>query len=545
MRNQYSNKLIEMRYGFLKLILLFLVISVAGSGYGNPTEKEVLKAIKSCNLQMVLQFLDNGNDINGIYGREKVTLLNYAIRTESKEVFGRLLEMGADPNKLSNGKTPIMYAAQNKRPYMFRELIKFDANLDEPGKKGNTAVIYAAKSGKLNCVKLLVENGANVELKNTAGMTALDYANISNFPKIAEYLVKIIEMRHYYNNLPFYFDGPHIEWQNDTLVRMFYMVYDTIKKFPLLKDDFFGINSDTVTLAGFAGDTSHYTITREKNRGPSVFENVSRVLSIGDIHGNYMALLSYLINNNIVDKNLNWTWGDGHIILLGDVFDRGNQVTESLWLIYQLDIKARKHGGRVHMLLGNHEVMIMTNDTRYLNRKYEVFSNYFLRDYANFFDTNSELGQWLRDRNTIIKINGVIYSHAGISPQVLGLRLSINSINNFLGEYLLDPKIPEKGSTIELITRTNGPLWYRGYITNFEGDLLITQEEVDAILDFYKADLMVIAHTENDNITRLFENKIIAIDVPIRNRSFVPEGLLIEDGKFYCVCGDGKTKVLE
>jgi hypothetical protein len=504
-----------------------------------------MRAIKSGNVKMVLQFLDNGNDINGIYGREKVTLLNYAIKTESKEVFGRLLEMGADPNKLSNGKTSIMYAAQNKRPFMFRQLIKYGANLDEPGKKGNTAVIYAAKSGRLNCVKLLVENGAAVELKNSAGMTALDYANISNFPKIAEYLVKIIEMRHYYNNLPFYFDGPHIEWQNDTLVRMFYMVYDTVKKFPLLKDDFYSVNSDTVTLAGFAGDTSHYTITREKIRESSTFENVSRVLAIGDIHGQYKAILAYFKNNNIIDENLNWTWGDGHIILMGDVFDRGNQVTESLWLIYQLDIKARRQGGRVHMLLGNHEVMIMTNDTRYLNKKYEVFSNYFLRDYAKFFDANSELGHWLRDRNTIIKINDIIYSHAGISPQIYEKKLSIDSINDLLRAYLNDPKIPEKGQLTELITNASGPLWYRGFILEFDDNILITQKQVDAILDYYKADLMVIAHTENDEITRLYENKIIAIDVPIRNRKFIPVGLLVEDGKISCVYGDGKIKELE
>lgn len=534
-----------MRPGIMKIFYMLIAILVAGTSYGVTTEKEAMQAVKSDNIELVMQFLDEGNDIDGIYGREKSTLLNYSIKTESIGIFDRLLELGADPARISNGKTPIMSAAQNKQPLMLRQLIRYGADIDQVGKKGNTAIIMATKSGKMTCIKLLVENGANVELKNDAGMTPLDYANNSNYPEVAEYLVKIIEMRHYYNNLPFYFDGPHIEWQNDSLIRMFYMVYDTIKKFPLLKDDFFSINSDTVVIQGFAGDTSQYTITREKAPDPVIYEDVSRVLAIGDIHGHYHALKQYFLNNKIIDNEMNWIWGDGHVILLGDVFDRGSEVTESLWLIYQLDIKARKQGGRVHMLLGNHEVMIITNDTRYLNKKYEVFSNYFLRDYAGFFDINSELGHWLRDRNTIIKINGVIYSHAGISPKMLKRKMSLEDINENLRAYLHDPKMPTKGTSTYLVTRTEGPLWYRGYITDFDNNMLITQEEVDKILDFYQAELLVIAHTENNTITCLFDNKVIAIDVPIRNREFIPEGLLIESGKFYCVCGEGRMKELQ
>ncbi len=530
---------------FIKSILLFLALSVAGLSYGSITEKEAMKAVKAGNVETVLKFLNEGNDIDGIYGKAKATLLNYAIKTDSKIVFDHLLEMGADPDKLSNGKTPIMYAVQNKEPFILRRLLKAGANLNGRGRKNTTAVIYAAKMRKLDCVKLLVENGACVELKDGAGMTALDYANCSNYPKVAEYLVRIIEMRHYYNNLPYYFDGPHIEWENDSLIRMFYMVYDTIKKYPILTDDFFTVKSTTITVAGLAGDTNRYTITRNPGTNPSVYKNVSKVLALGDIHGNYKALLNYLITNKIINKKLNWIWGDGHLVLLGDVFDRGNKVTESLWLIYQLDIKARKQGGRVHMLLGNHEVMVLTNDTRYMNKKYEVFSNYFLRDYSLFFDIKSELGHWLRDRNTIVKINDVIYSHAGISPMIYELKLSLDTINVLLRNFLHDTKFPEKGDVTEHIISTSGPLWYRGYVMEWDDNALISQEEVDTILNYYEADILVVAHTENDSITPLYNNKVIAIDIPICNQNSVLEGLLIVNGNFSCVCGDGKTKELE
>ncbi|OQX77525.1 MAG: hypothetical protein B6D64_08145 [Bacteroidetes bacterium 4484_276] len=79
----------------------------------------------------------------------------------------------------------------------------------------------------------------------------------------------------------------------------------------------------------------------------------------------------------------------------------------------------------------------------------------------------------------------------------------------------------------------------------WDDNALISQQEVDAILSYYEADKLVVAHTENDNITPLYNNKVIAIDVPICNLNSVLEGLLTVNGKFSCVCGDGKIKELE
>jgi hypothetical protein len=54
----------------------------------------------------------------------------------------------------------------------------------------------------------------------------------------------------------------------------------------------------------------------------------------------------------------------------------------------------------------------------------------------------------------------------------------------------------------------------------------------------------VVAHTENDAISSFFNDKVIAIDVPIRNRDYIPEGLLIEDDKYFCMGGEGTIKEL-
>jgi hypothetical protein len=99
-----------MRCGFIKTLFILLATTAVHISYGQISDKEVTRAIKSTDMEVVIQFLDEGNDIDGIYGKEKTTLLNYSIKIDSYCVFERLLELGANPSVISNGKTPIMYA---------------------------------------------------------------------------------------------------------------------------------------------------------------------------------------------------------------------------------------------------------------------------------------------------------------------------------------------------------------------------------------------------------------------------------------------------
>jgi hypothetical protein len=103
---------------------------------------------------------------------------------------------------------------------------------------------------------------------------------------------------------------------------------------------------------------------------PSDFENPDKILAISDIEGNFLALIEILFSNKVIDKYLNWTFGDSHLVIAGDCFDRGEQVVECLWLIYALEDKARRKGGYVHFILGNHEIMNLNGDWRYIHPKY-------------------------------------------------------------------------------------------------------------------------------------------------------------------------------
>lgn len=532
--------------GFLVLLQFFALLATA-QGEKYVTEKQALRAVQRDNTPVVEKFLEEGNDINGYYGRQKTTLLNHAINKRSESVFDLLTEKGADLNQSSGGRTPLVNAIRRRNLLMVHQLIKNSADIDLRYKSGNTALIYASRTGRFQFVKTLIEYGADAGITNNSGLTALDLANMANYREVAQYLVKIIELRHFYADIPPERDGPHIEWTDDTLIRMFYMVTDPIKKYPVMNCEYIPVTADTITLQGFAGDTLQYRITKQHSTDHYKYKNIKKILALGDVHGEYTAFRNYLISNGIIDSDHNWTWGDGHLVLLGDLFDRGTRVTESLWLIHQLDLKSREHGGRVHLLLGNHEIMVMINDIRYVSKKYMLFSNYFLRSYASFYDRNTELGRWLRSRSVIIKINDHVFSHAGISSTIKDNDLTIERINFLVQNFLEDdPKAPNLfAKETNIVLGKYGPLWYRGYLYDFPDVSLIEEDQVGHILSFLEAKKMVIAHSEVKNISSLFNRQVIAIDVPIHPRDIISEGLLIENGRHYRLLYNGEKVPLK
>src|SRR5512135_3107854 len=99
-----------------------------------------------------------------------------------------------------------------------------------------------------------------------------------------------------------------------------------------------------------------------------------RVVAVGDVHGAYDGFLSVLRFSGIVDDKGHWAGGKAHLVQTGDVLDRGTQASKALGLLMRLEGEARKEGGAVHALLGNHEVMNMLGDLRYINKEeYEQF----------------------------------------------------------------------------------------------------------------------------------------------------------------------------
>ena len=53
------------------------------------------------------------------------------------------------------------------------------------------------------------------------------------------------------------------------------------------------------------------------------YDGVSRVVAIADIHGAYDAAVSAMQAADVIDESLAWQAGDAHLVIVGDILDRG------------------------------------------------------------------------------------------------------------------------------------------------------------------------------------------------------------------------------
>ncbi len=95
-------------------------------------------------------------------------------------------------------------------------------------------------------------------------------------------------------------------------------------------------------------------------------DGVRRVVVVPDVHGAYQELLSVLRETAVIDESLHWRGGDTQLVSLGDLIDRGPDGRKVLDLFMRLELEAPGSGGAVHVLLGNHEVMNIVGDLRYV-----------------------------------------------------------------------------------------------------------------------------------------------------------------------------------
>jgi hypothetical protein len=260
------------------------------------------------------------------------------------------------------------------------------------------------------------------------------------------------------------------------------------------------------------------------------YSNADSIGIISDIHGEFPTYIKLLQASGIIDKTLNWKFGRGHLVVIGDIFDRGDMVTEVLWHLFGLEKQAVKAGGMVHVLLGNHEFLILRKELSYINEKYEkaeLISN--IRYYDQFSD-NSVLGKWLRSKPVMITIDNIIFVHAGISAEMIHRNLNVEQVNRIFSENILgkDLKLVNCDEELYFLDEYNGPLWYRGYFA----DTTFCESRLDSILDFYGKEHIVVGHTVHKQINSLFNTKILGADTGIMYKQS-PEMIIYKNGSFY------------
>jgi len=303
---------------------------------------------------------------------------------------------------------------------------------------------------------------------------------------------------------------------------------------------------------------------------PDMFADVRRIVAIGDVHGDYQRLLELLRTASLVDAKNAWAGGETRLVLTGDIVDRGDHSAQVLDLLMDLEAQARKAGGGVHVLIGNHEAMDLYGDLRYVTKddfagfrgtdsktlqdrqtrtaldqlkhdgmppadenawrkKYQEEHPLGWVEHRLAFQKDGKYGKWLRQQNAIIKINDAVFLHGGISSKYADMTRP--QINTKVRKELTDFDKLAKG----IVTDEEGPLWYRGMAQLPDNDRGMAAL-LPRVLATQQARHIVIGHTPQLAVMARYGGKVIAIDVGL-SKSFdgPPAFLLIEDGKYFAV----------
>ncbi len=230
-----------------------------------------------------------------------------------------------------------------------------------------------------------------------------------------------------------------------------------------------------------------------------------KFLTVSDFDGHIEGFAMLLRGEGIMDNNFNWTYGNGHLIITGDLFDRGFHITECMWLLYKLESEAEAAGGKVHLIIGNHEMFNLTDDWRYVEVKYFNNAHLMGKRMAELYDANTELGRWLRSKNIVERIGDYAFMHGGISPSVAALGLSYDQMNDF-GRMEMNGTCTS--NACNTITGSDGVYWYRGMV-----ELDLNQTEVDSFVAAFGVKRVVVGHTKDNTIRSLYDGKVVAIDM--------------------------------
>ncbi len=200
---------------------------------------------------------------------------------------------------------------------------------------------------------------------------------------------------------------------------------------------------------------------------PALAQSSGRLVAVGDVHGDYDALVAILQQAGLIDEHLHWIGRGATLVQTGDFLDRGAKCRDVLDLLMALEVEAPLKGGRVVTLLGNHEAMNIIGDLRYAEAMYPNFADknsekrrragydaFFAwqreRSFAgrrpatenvSFADAEATwmkahpqgyleqreamspsgtYGRWLRERPAVVKIGSTLFVHGGISTDLAG-----------------------------------------------------------------------------------------------------------------------------
>lgn len=300
------------------------------------------------------------------------------------------------------------------------------------------------------------------------------------------------------------------------------------------------------------------------------------VIAVGDLHGDYDAYFSILRAAGLVDAKGKWSGGDAILVQLGDVPDRGPDTKKIIEHLMKLEKQAKRKGGRVEALIGNHEAMNVIGDLRYVTpEEYAAFATkksaklretHFKANFvalSEFYRTKDpaladdgvkaayekdvplgylehriawgprgKFGAWAASNDAVAKIGDTLFVHGGIG--IAYAASTIDEINEKAREALNNGGGP-------ILEDEAGPLWHRGLAE----ETAAGEADLTAALAAFGVKRIVIGHTPQlQGVRALYGGRVIAADTGASKayggtRSFV----LIDEGGV--VANDnGETKAL-
>jgi hypothetical protein len=256
-----------------------------------------------------------------------------------------------------------------------------------------------------------------------------------------------------------------------------------------------------------------------------------RIVAIGDLHGDFEATRRVLRVAGAIDSEDRWIGGSLVVVQTGDQLDRGEGERQILELLARLRNEARKAGGAVHVLNGNHEIMNAAGDLRYVTPGgFTEFTDVqgldlsdprlaqlpaTARPRAAAFLPGGPYALELAKRNVVVVVGENVFVHGGVLPEhvswcggrdVACLERINEDVRRWLHGSHHDPR-----SVIETIMAPDSLVWTRAYSDATTADGCRMLDETLAALS---AKRMVVGHTvQKDGITSACDDKVWRVDV--------------------------------
>lgn len=243
-----------------------------------------------------------------------------------------------------------------------------------------------------------------------------------------------------------------------------------------------------------------------------------------DLHGRIDLMTAILKTGEVIDEKCNWIFGDNHLVLVGDMFDRGRDATPIFWLIYKLETEAEAAGGEVTLILGDHEEMVLRNNLKYTLDKYGFLADFLGMTYNSLWNGKSLLGRWLQSKNSIQIVGDNLYVHAGLSNEFIERTedgMTIENMNQKIGDnlpFLQAERESNLGKDLSRFLFNDsyfGPLWYRGMVKTSSKYEPIKDKAVGKLLETYGVKRIIVGHTELKEVgyIKAYNKKVYCVNV--------------------------------